>query len=1260
MSKVKLTEEDLRKVINAALLEAPGAPAAPSDLGGIHINTFISDLVKASSNFNPEVRLKFLGSLKGAETARPWFDSIATSCTVNNLMNVVGWSAPGKTQYNTNPGAFLNDFLNFVIIQVMSGKIVLIPSLSNRNNPDDKLKIGAVKLYDIIALDDVTYVYPGSPALIASCKTYLGEGRVTTFADPSFISIIADDAKLTDIMAGKLSPDSKLRDEDQPAANTCYSYVSDQAKQSAAAKVEEEINEIVRQMQPALDYTSQEVFESYLYMPLLAPRVWKTPELSPGSPLYTPWRMTWAACNLMSDILTKHGNLGKAAVLTQIYKIINRGTSLNVFDAPGEDFALGAAIREARFQVGSIMLTEHDLRRVINAALTAKIGNKKLNEGNWFTNLFGMPDPTDVARAARAVGSAVGGAADAAGAALRAEGEAVEAAAGSLDSFVGSVRAGEKFLEDSGFLRRLGLADVYNDIIKPQLGRTYMSSIQKNILANLANKLIDASGNPKTAIRDAIVEELRRRIVVSQKIISQDDAQNLASAYMCLLSMTASRAAALDANVDDLRRYFTGFSSAISPEGKRLLHAADQDALTLSFASVSDDIINLTRADADAAVADMIGKSTALLSNGVGRTIRSAARSLIAIEFDPASQSILIKVPQATFSGPINNQVATLGTFADVEFTAYYNALTAAKKRAYETALNAAGLPPIQDLNKAAKSLAAPEAYNTAINTTLGALTTASANSLKVTTASSDVAGVLPGTKSKGLLSTLSDAWESPGRFSPVSSSGGIIPGVPLPFLKDPSGRQIESAAATRAAWNFFQANRASRNYGRAALGFATSFAALTYDAATMVTRAKSYAGTKVLQGVASLASKSSSSWVKGAGTALGKTLRNRPTTAAYLGLGTAWLISSSVESLASWATGGTTTKKVGESGKNVLRTMYVDLNKPPISISGSGVSLLAGGPLRVLGDIVVAAWDARFNAASSEDLVLMLKILQGEGDPKSPAAVIDDALSSGFSNLFKNAVSKDEASDILIYFPELSEGFVEAALPEGFVAWMQSLTAGWDTDTEEVVRALEAGDMKRAQEASADALAEAQENIRIAQAMAEEYKNAKESLGVSFAGTASALDKLETNRAACIAAVNKALKQANSTGFITEIQQYRNSLVVDNYGRGSDTGYELDIIDSLSAVFFDAESFFDLTTDFYEFAGADVSDNGTALAAALKKNQGTYGIEFSGDLSDPYTEQVLDTLASSWSASAESVGILLNAITGISESRSKSGAGEQ
>ena len=233
MPKVKLTEKELRKVLEEVLLEV-----APNAEKSLTPNSYIKDVVASTTSFSPAKRLELIKKLTSID-GNKWWESVKSSCTVSHAQNVKSgatvWSDASNTTYSSNPASFLDNFLNFCILGLMSLKAKTIGS-ARAPNGDSRLSLTPNAVFDVVISDDGVTAYVQSDALKNDCKSYFGIDNVILF-EQSGVDLLSDSAidKLIKAERGG----GPVSNEGTQPKNLCYSYIPEAKKASIKKDLED-------------------------------------------------------------------------------------------------------------------------------------------------------------------------------------------------------------------------------------------------------------------------------------------------------------------------------------------------------------------------------------------------------------------------------------------------------------------------------------------------------------------------------------------------------------------------------------------------------------------------------------------------------------------------------------------------------------------------------------------------------------------------------------------------------------------------------------------------------------------------------------------------------------------------------------------------------------------------------------------------------------------------------------------------------------
>ena len=1223
MPKVKLTEKELRKVLEEVLLEV-----APNAEKSLTPNSYIKDVVASTTSFSPAKRLELIKKLTGID-GNNWWESVKSSCTVSHAQNVKSgatvWSDASNTTYSSNPASFLDNFLNFCILGLMSLKTVTIGS-ARAPNGDSRLSLTPNAVFDVVISDDGVTAYVQSDALKNDCKSYFGIDNVILF-EQSGVDLLRDAAidKLINAERGG----GPVTNEGTQPKNLCYSYIPQSKKENIKKDLEAGFKKHQSNIQGVLDDTSREVYETYLYMPLLNPRIWLQPDHPPDSPLFTPWRMTWSACYLLSDILTQYGEDGKFAILTQLYRIMRRGTSINVTDAPGADYALGGGIslEEARFMVGNIMMTEMDLRRVISASLIAKMTDKSvINE----MKIPGLGSAVDVgADIARGTGRVVAAGASRVAAAAESEGQALKAAGGSISTFAESLRAGTIVAVSKFNIPEMFASGLPN--LQFRLGQT----IAKNF--------------PETGL-PLPEADLINTVVSSRKAaLSPSAPTHLQTCYEQLAVIAAKRAKGQDTAAEDAA--FKVAADKLTPQDRALVATSLNNQKLSSSSNARNAAVTTVR---DAAIPEMKSQNADWLT---GQMETVAPGFGLKAEVDAAGNiQVTMNKPKVTYDPSAKTVNMTFERGERINFDNLD-----AELRRQSSALRSSGASAADIQRATFVGVDLPDDVRSAIVSAKKSLS-ASETNLPIIRSVTDTLYdavdaalpiAVPNKTTDGLFTTTgtSRVAEKVATFvdylTATNPSKGLVPFLDTP-LTDIKGKKIAAGSLSRMAWEDLKPNLSSTptNWEIAKAGaqqvlrFITTFGAAGYELSTSVLKAKALAGQYAVKAIATAATKADATLIKGAGAKVSRAIENEMF-GHYIGLGafagTSLLLGTGITA----KTKETTDKEVQEAGwYRLLKTLYVDLNTSPITFNNKGVTFVAGGIPRVVIDLALSAYSETVSTdvKDYDSMTSALKAAAGEGEGDATAAV-EDMLVSAFRNMYKNGIlDADPTSQI---FPGLQKSFADIFPEITALAEAAKQTAAVTLEgTATTIEALNRGKNPQAAVAAGAATKQtadaAAANLR---ATIEQYKSA-----ITTSEDTSELEAdLNSARLSLVEDAVAALQGGDPSQGGVQLRdaalQIKPIMVTEDYGRADAQEAETsETLDVAAKILYDSSSYFEFATNYLEYIDGP---QGVAIAAS----RGKYGQEFLGELNKSEAKAAFKSLSDAWEESNAAMAEALRSV---------------
>jgi hypothetical protein len=1212
-TKVTLSEQELRSLIKAALIQE--APEAPGTTTALTSSSYIKDAVASASDFNPAKRLALIKYLTGID-ADAWWKTVKNLCTIAQAQYVtsggVVWSSNANTVYETNPKEFLDGFLNYCTLGVLSFKTVTLRSTRSGTGPDSSLTLTPKHAFDVIMSEDGNTAYVKDNALATQCNALLGVGS-SILIDQSGDDLLKDEI-IDKLLVTKQAHVSGETPSDMPK-NLCYTYVPESVKKRIKTEFEQAWAARRDRIEKVLDDTNREVYETFLYMPLLNPRIWLQPDHPPDSPLFTPWRMTWSACYLLSDILVKHGDDGKYAIMTQLYRIMSRGTSLNIADAPGADYALAGGLnvsnieesRMARLVVNSVMLTEADLRRVIAAALSEGIFGRSAARA-------GIDIASDVAGAGARM---VGRAADAAAA----EGEALDAAGRSITEF-GTLLSKGDIIAASKF-----------DI--PEIFENGIDNLKLMLGQRIARDMPDQL----PAIDEAVV--LANLRSPKGATVSSDGATKIVECFNKLTEIAVAKAKGIDTAT--LEKQFDDLAATISDQDRVIL-ASTSEPLSKRSSSPQTATTEVVRTSGKG-----IREESAKWLENQGAAITSDWDLKASV--DPSTNKIVVSIrrPNVTYDSSTKTFTITISSTdrisideAKRDVAKQASALVSRIPRDARYAgvdLEDYVLEPIiATRNKLNDDILLKQIVADVTNSVYSAVDEAASKAIPNGTTAGlfDTAGT---SKIGDKIFTFFDY------LATSNPRKGLLPFVQT-GLTDVKGHKIQAGSLSKSAWENLKPNLApgatsgqkAKAYVQNLLRFIATFGAATYELYGTITKLKALAGQRSVSAIGKGLTKIPNVAAKGLGSKMISWVEGEKL-GHYVGLGAFHAASYGLALALTKITGETSEKEVSEPfAWRMIKTLYKDINTGIISFNNKGVTLFAGGIPRVLLDIIIQSYSSA-NSTDVKDFDSMSAALSSTGTPDTSA--VNEILVNAFRNLYTSAIlASDPVTQVFPglqgtfanVFPELND-IVEEAKTTAAAAM-----AGTQAVAEQIGQGSRPGSALAAGTQAATAMKQA--SARLQQSI-DMYKSAVQSLSD---GTDVQLN-LDSARVSIIEDAVVALTSPDSAeaGAVLKSSAISTKviLVEDDLGRGDAQEAEVsETLDVAAKILYDNQSYFEFATTYLEYSGDPAT--GVAIAAS----RGKFGQEFLGKLNDSDAKQALAVLAKGWEESAGTLAKALSVVT--------------
>lgn len=344
MPKVVVTEAELKQIIKTVLSEQDVTNIAdPMD-----------QTLNVSELSTPTAQAKLNLINKLSEKTPGWERNIGaiTFRDVARLIDDIK-PEPMPTIDPNSPSTGINGFLDACIYALMINKQTVRPYvLGSKETVASQLALKSKNQIFEIVTDDVYYgdtsKYPNNAGFK---KSNLNDFYSTI--------VVAGGAPFEQIVSGLKKDGTLLSYEAPEVASKIREYAD-----NVMSTIEDKAKSLVEKY-------NTPAYRNFLYQPLLSPPIWLL-ATNENSPLYTPWKMTWSACNLFSKALKEDGIFGLLSMTACFNKYIKSGRSSDQAGISGADAALNERLARR------VILSDADLAHVINAALKAKLNELKV------------------------------------------------------------------------------------------------------------------------------------------------------------------------------------------------------------------------------------------------------------------------------------------------------------------------------------------------------------------------------------------------------------------------------------------------------------------------------------------------------------------------------------------------------------------------------------------------------------------------------------------------------------------------------------------------------------------------------------------------------------------------------------------------------------------------------------------------------------------------------------------------------------------
>jgi hypothetical protein len=356
VSKIKLTESDLRSVIRAVLQEESPAELSTDAGTGNPRDVKITEksapgLKNETENLNlllAQITPSTFSLNEGSITSI--LAEIDTYSKLGGYSGVIEQRTPIiEDSIETTRIALVKEFIRYNIMLALDNK-------HPNQLPDDKIRHA---FFD----KEVAYISSNVKDSVEN-TTQMGilygnsKIKIVNFNTQEFYDLLTNDAFVT-----------KLTNWDKQLMTGGGVWIEDTLSNSATEKIAAEITEAASAAKKIYSQFDNDMVEAFFVAPLLNPGIWKGITGPSDYPLYTPWRQTWVMLNILTQAMSIPGGLEGLYMKFSKVALTGELSSAGPNIAPSSQNVFSANLFKSVNESKRIMVTLSELRRLITAAL---------------------------------------------------------------------------------------------------------------------------------------------------------------------------------------------------------------------------------------------------------------------------------------------------------------------------------------------------------------------------------------------------------------------------------------------------------------------------------------------------------------------------------------------------------------------------------------------------------------------------------------------------------------------------------------------------------------------------------------------------------------------------------------------------------------------------------------------------------------------------------------------------------------------------
>jgi hypothetical protein len=397
--KVALSEQELRRIIRASLLEQDGDATGDINVySPIDSNAVIGDDALLQNLKSIVEKFEGLVIARQQPTGVQYKDFIASAASKLGLASPLGnWddTNPRQSQFE-----IISAYLKFSVILLLEREDLTVNPISITGSKSDFI-VPYIKVESDPNFYTSSSADPRVTRTLDFIRTKLYDGAQTVnYRDKAFFDKLGDAAFVQQVNDARI----QVSGEDANLAFT--NFIGEKEKEKLAEIARADLEKNLGPLKETWLKLQTATYENYFVIPVNIPNIWQAVVNNPTDPFYNPWRESWVVCNMINKGIALPG--GAAALAAMLYKANTSGLSMQSSSYRPDESKAAAMSMQPLSESKRILVTHSELRRIIAAALHEHISRQRVivsestggvfdGVGKWFKDIFTGGDAAEAA-----------------------------------------------------------------------------------------------------------------------------------------------------------------------------------------------------------------------------------------------------------------------------------------------------------------------------------------------------------------------------------------------------------------------------------------------------------------------------------------------------------------------------------------------------------------------------------------------------------------------------------------------------------------------------------------------------------------------------------------------------------------------------------------------------------------------------------------------------------------------------------------------